>query len=80
MRTTLTLDEDVTAKLRAEERRTGLPFKQVVNNTLRAGLNSQSRSASAPRFKIKARAWGSAGFNYDNVWEIIEQLEGPYYR
>jgi hypothetical protein len=38
MRTTLTLDEDVAALLRQRARETGRPFKQVVNEALRAGL------------------------------------------
>ena len=80
MRTTLTLDEDVAAKLRAEARRSGEPFKQVVNRTLRTGLNVRAQAAELPPFKVKARAWGSKGFNYDKVWELIEQAEGPYYK
>jgi hypothetical protein len=80
VRTTLTLDDDVAAKLRAEARKSGEPFKQIVNRVLRAGLNVRSRAAAAPPFKVKARALGSAGFNYDRVWELIEQAEGPFYR
>ena len=81
MRTTLTLDDDVAAKLRAEVRKSGAPIKQIVNDCLRVGLNSRSKAASRPPFKVKARALGlRPGFNYDNVWELIEQIEGPSYR
>ncbi len=80
VRTTLTLDDDVAAKLRAEARRSGEPFKQIVNRVLRTGLNVQARAASIPPYKIKARSLGSKGFNYDKVWELIEQIEGPYHR
>jgi len=80
VRTTLTLDDDVAAKLRAEARKSGEPFKQTVNRVLRTGLNVRAQAASLPPYKIKARAWGPEGFNYDNVWELIEQAEGPYYR
>ncbi len=38
MRTTLTLDPDVAAKLRALSRERGIPFKEAVNSTLRRGL------------------------------------------
>jgi hypothetical protein len=38
MRTTLTIDEDVAAKLKSEVQKRGLPFKQIVNETLRRGL------------------------------------------
>jgi hypothetical protein len=76
----LTLDDDVATKLRAEARRSGEPFKQIVNRVLRTGLNVRILAASIPPFKVKARALGSPGFNYDKVWELIEEAEGPYHR
>lgn len=80
MRTTLTLDDDVAAKLRAEARKSGRPFKDIVNESLRRGLTVQPRRASLPPFEIKARPWGKPGFRYDRVWEIIEQLDEPLHR
>ena len=80
MRTTLTLDDDVAAKLRAEARQSGVPFKQMVNDCIRLGLSARSKAASVPPFKVKARALGDPGFNYDRVWELIESAEGPVYR
>jgi len=44
MRTTLTLDDDVAALLKREERARGLSFKQLVNDALRRGLNTEVRS------------------------------------
>lgn len=78
MRTTLTLDEDVYAKLEAEVRRSGKTYKQVVNDLLRQALLSGMR-AKAPRgFKVRSRHLGMRpGLNYDNIGELIEQLEGP---
>lgn len=43
MRTTVTLDPDVEAMLRGEMRRRGEPFKQVLNNAIRAGLRNMKR-------------------------------------
>lgn len=40
MRTTLTLDDDVAARLRELAHRRGLSFKQVVNSVLRHGLGA----------------------------------------
>jgi len=80
VRTTLTLDDDVAVKLRAEARKCGEPFKQTVNRVLRTGLNVQAQAATLPPYRIKARSWGSPGFNYDKVWELIEEFEGPYHR
>ena len=47
MRTTLTLDEDVAAKLKAESRKTGRPFRETVNACLRAGLSVRKQGAAA---------------------------------
>ena len=81
MRTTLTLDDDVAAKLKAEARRSGAPLKQVVNDTLRRGLNQPQTQASLPPFEIKARPLGERpGLNYDCVWRLLEEVEGPDYR
>lgn len=38
MRTTLTLDDDIAAQLMDRAKKLGIPFKQVVNRTLRSGL------------------------------------------
>lgn len=43
MRTTVTLDPDVESLLRKEVRRRGEPFKQVLNDAIRAGLRDAKR-------------------------------------
>ena len=81
MRTTLTLDDDVAAKLKAEARRSGRPFRDIVNEMLRRGLASRRIPAQRPHFKVKARDLGlKPGLSLDNVWELIEQIEGPLHR
>jgi hypothetical protein len=76
VRTTLTLDDDVNAKLRAEARRSGKPFKQVLNDCLRTALNSRLRRVSAKPYVVKARPLGlKPGYSYDNVWGLIEEIE-----
>ncbi|MDQ7858752.1 MAG: DUF2191 domain-containing protein [Armatimonadota bacterium] len=81
MRTTLTLDRDIAAKLKAEVRRTGRPFKQVVNELLRLALNTSPPSAPVPPFEVRARDLGlRPGFDLDDISELIEQVEGPAHR
>lgn len=79
VRTTVTLDEDVAAKLKAEARRSGKPFKTVVNEALRLGLERQRGAAAAPRFTVAARDLGDLrpGLSLDNVEELLDQVEGP---
>jgi predicted transcriptional regulator len=82
MRTTLTLDEDVAARLKSLARRSGLAFRQVVNDTLRRGLARTSRSSSAAPFTVSARDLGRLrpGVSLDNIADLIEQVEGPVHR
>jgi hypothetical protein len=82
VRTTLTLDEDVAARLKSEARRKGQPFKDVVNDTLRRGLATRQPGRSAAPFRVKARDLGSLrpGLSLDNVAELIEQVEGALHR
>ena len=81
MRTTLTLDRDVDAKLRAEARRSGKPLKLIVNDCLRVGLNSRLQKSPAKPFVIKARTLGlKPGYSYDNIEELLDQIEGPLRR
>jgi len=47
MRTTVTLDPDVESLLRKEVRRRGEPFKQVLNNAIRAGLRNVKQRDNA---------------------------------
>jgi len=81
VRTTLTLDDDVASKLRAESRRAGRPFRDIVNEALRRGLVSQRR-AQRQAFKVMARDLGDLrpGLSLDNVAELIELVEGPLHR
>lgn len=81
VRTTLTLDDDVAAKLKAAARRSGRPFRDVVNETLRRGLMTV-RPARRARFKIIPRSLGGLrpGLRADNIAQLLEQIEGPGHR
>jgi hypothetical protein len=82
MRTTLTLDDDVAAKLKAEARRAGRPFREIVNETLRRGLASRRATAQAREFRIAARDLGELrpGLCLDDVAGLVEQVEGALHR
>jgi len=78
---TLTLDDDVKAKLDQEMRQNGKSFKEAVNYYLRLGLNAPARTKTAKPFVVRARPLGlKPGLSYDNVEELIEQLEGPLHK
>jgi len=77
VRTTLTLDDDVASLLRKEARKSGEPFKQVVNRYLRLGLTAPKN----PRRKsFKVKPWNlqpPPGLSFDNVHELLDALDGP---
>ena len=82
MRTTLTLDDDVAAKLKAESRRAGRPFREIVNETLRRGLTSRRLTVQRQAFNAKVRDLGDLkpGLSLDSVAELIEHVEGSLHR
>ncbi|CAN5825126.1 ribbon-helix-helix domain-containing protein [soil metagenome] len=81
VRTTLTLDDDVAAKLRAAARRSGRPFREVVNDTLRRGLMTDRPGKRSP-FRVRTRSLGGLrpGLSLDNISDLLDQVEGPLHR
>jgi hypothetical protein len=78
VRTTLTLDDDVAALLNKEARKSGEPFKQIVNRFLRLGLVASKQSAPKP-FKVTPINLGLPR-DFDKVEDLIEYLEGAEHR
>jgi len=75
VRTTLTLDEDVAAKLKTEMRRNGKSFKETVNDVLRRGLTKQ-KAVEVPPYLAPARDLGlRPGFNLDCTGRLLDQLD-----
>jgi hypothetical protein len=77
MRTTLTLDDDVAARLRAESRRTGKPFKTVVNDHLRMALAHRRALKALPPFRVLSKDMGgpAPGRSYDDIGALLEDIE-----
>lgn len=82
MRTTLTLDPDVAARLKTQAQRTGRPFKTVVNDALRRGLAHSDEMQAARPFQVKAHDFGGArpGMNLDKISALLAKLEGPEFK
>lgn len=82
MRTTLTLDDDVAARLQTEARRSGRSFKVVVNESLRAALAQRKVVQAAAPFRVKAADLGgpATGRSYDDIGALLDDAEGPAHR
>ncbi|HAV65261.1 MAG TPA: DUF2191 domain-containing protein [Verrucomicrobiales bacterium] len=77
MRTTLTLDPDVAAKARRGASKLRKPFKEVINEALRIGLDQVLAPPAAKPYVTQPRPMGlRQGFNYDNVAELLARAEG----
>ena len=78
MRTTLTLDDDVSARLQAEARRTGKSFKMIVNEYLRIGLARRQTITTAQPFVVEPVRMGGPipGLSYDRISCLLEEIEG----
>ncbi len=78
MRTTLTLDADVADRVRREQRRTGRPFKAVINDALRAGLGLQDKGAARlPPYKVQPHRCGAfhAGIDPLRLNQLYDEIE-----
>ncbi len=78
MRTTITLDADVAQKLQEEARKTGRPFKQVVNEFLRLGFTVK-RPGKHERLVVRDVGF-RLGVDFTSASELIDRLEGPFHR
>jgi hypothetical protein len=75
VRTTVTLDPDVAAKLKEEARRQGTSFKQVLNSSVRRGLRTREASGTEP-YRMRARPLGARpGIDLDRALALAGELE-----
>jgi hypothetical protein len=75
MRTTVTLDPDVAAKLKQAARERGVSFKEVLNANVRRGLESAAQVAPRP-YRVQARRFGvRPGVDLDKALWLAGELE-----
>ena len=80
MRTTITLEKDVAARLvRLKKTR---PFKDLVNAALRAGLDEIEgrREKKNPRYSLKPVKGEPLRTDLDNVAALLAEVEGDAYK
>jgi hypothetical protein len=74
MRTTVTLDSDLAAKLRALARERGVSFKEALNSTLRRGLTTGG--SSQRRYRLDSRRLGlRPGVDLEHALRLAGELE-----
>jgi hypothetical protein len=74
MRTTVTLDPDVAARLKEVTRERGVSFKEALNTSVRRGLESEP-SAAEP-YRVPTRRLGvRPGIDLDKALSLAAELE-----
>jgi hypothetical protein len=75
MRTTVTLDADVAARLKEEARRQKTSFKEVLNNSVRRGLRTGATEESKP-YRLRPRPLhAKPGVNLDQALAMAGEIE-----
>ena len=77
MRTTLTIDDKIAKALKDAAHRSGKSYKQVVNETLQAGLSANRIMDEAKPYRLKPVSMGdvSGRYNLTKALELAEHLE-----
>jgi hypothetical protein len=74
MRTTVTLDEDVAAKLQQVSRERGVSFKGALNDIVRAGLATDSPPTKS--FRVQSQPLGiRPHVNIDKALGLADEIE-----
>jgi len=81
VKTTLTLDDDLTQLLNAEAKSTGRSFKETVNDLLAWALRARVRTTVPEPFVVEARDLKARpGVNFNRISELLEKIDGPLHR
>jgi hypothetical protein len=76
MRTTLTIDDDLAGLLKQRAREQGVPFKEVVNRTIRAGLGEAAKTHRGAVPKTVPHSFGfRPGIDLDKLGQLADELE-----
>ena len=77
MRTTLTLEAQIARALKSVAHHSGKPLKQVVNETLRAGLAAGQSPGRARPYRVKPASLGGVlpGIDLDSALRLADALE-----
>jgi hypothetical protein len=82
VRTTLTLDDDVSIQLKRVQGRVKKSFKELVNEALRLGLRQMTHPApQSKRYRTRSADLGRCSFgSVDDVAEVLAVAEGESFR
>ncbi|MGY6630530.1 MAG: ribbon-helix-helix protein, CopG family [Wenzhouxiangella sp.] len=77
MRTTLTIDDELARQLKRRAAESGRSFKEVVNETLKAGLEQAGSAPASRPYRLAPVAMGrpATGLDLDKALQLAGNLE-----
>lgn len=80
MRTTLTIDDDLAGILKRRARELGVPYTEVVNRALRAGLGDDAKPSNQPPPQVIPHSFGlRPGIDPDKLNQLLDEMDGENY-
>lgn len=81
IRTTVTLDNDVAARVKRESQSRGVSFRETLNELLRTALLGIENKPHCRTLRIEPMPLGlKPGLSYDNIESLLEYGEGERHR
>jgi len=81
IRTTVTLDDDVAARVKRESQSRGVSFRETLNELLRTALLGIENKPHRRTLRIEPMPIGlKPGLSYDNIESLLEYGEGERHR
>jgi Arc/MetJ family transcription regulator len=76
MRTTVTIDDDLAARIEALRRREGLSLREALDRLLRRALQADATPPRARRYRTRPRKLGlRAGLDAAKLNPLVDELE-----
>ena len=76
MRTTITIEDDVLQRARTVSSKLKKPFRFIINNALRLGLEQVEKPAKSKKYSTNPKPMGlKHGYELDNVQELLDRLD-----
>jgi hypothetical protein len=81
IRTTVTLDDDVIARVRRESQARGASFRDTLNDLIRSAFAVRNEKPRRRKLEIRPTHMGfHPGLNHDDVESLLEYGEGEQHR
>lgn len=81
IRTTVTFDDDVIARVKSESQTRGASFRDTLNDLLRSALLSANGKPQRRTLTIRPVSMGyKPGLNYDSIESLLQYGEGEHHR